>query len=134
MDDRERRRRGTRMRRAVLGAAHVERTTRETTTLDRDFHDLITRYVWGETWTRPGLYRKTRRLLTLAMLVALNRPEELRLHLRAALSGGVTPAEVREVLLQAAIYCGVPAAHNAFRIAGDVMAEAAPKRRRSARR
>jgi 4-carboxymuconolactone decarboxylase len=121
------------MRRAVLGSAHVARATRESTELDRDFHDLVTRYVWGEIWTRPGLTRNTRRLLTLAMLVALNRGEELRLHLRAALAGGVTPAELREVLLQAAIYCGVPAAHNAFRIAGEVMAEAKPKRGRSGR-
>lgn len=133
MDDRQRRRRGTKVRRDVLGPAHVERAMREATGFDRDFDDLITRYVWGEIWTRPGLPRRTRRLLTLAMLVALNRGEELRLHVRAALEDGVPAKELREVLLQAAIYCGVPAAHNAFRIAGEVLAERKTKRRRSAR-
>jgi 4-carboxymuconolactone decarboxylase len=118
------------VRRAVLGEAYVARATREATVFDREFHELITRYVWGEIWTRPGLPRKTRRLLTLSMLVALNRGEELELHVRAALAGGVTRDEIREVLLQAAVYCGVPAAHNAFRIASQVLAE----RKRSARR
>src|SRR5262245_34671106 len=103
MDDRRRRQAGTKVRRAVLGAAHVRRATAEATALDREFHDLITRYVWGEIWTRPGLPRRTRRLLTIAMLVALNRGEELRLHVRAALRGGITRTELREVLLQAAV-------------------------------
>ena len=110
----------------------MDRASREATPFDREFHDLVTRYVWGEIWTRPGLPRKTRRLLTLAMLVALNRPEELRLHLRAAADDGVADDQIREVLLQAAIYCGVPAAHNAFRIASEVLAER--KAARSARR
>jgi 4-carboxymuconolactone decarboxylase len=135
MDDARRRRKGTKVRREVLGGAHVARATAEATALDREFQDLVTRYVWGEIWTRPGLPRHTRRLLTIAMLVALDRGEELRLHLRAALHGGVTLAELREVLLQAAVYCGVPAAHNAFRIAGEVLAETgggAARRRRPA--
>ena len=134
MDERERRRRGLKARREVLGAAYVDRALREATAFDREFQDLLTRYVWGEIWTRPGLSRKTRRLITLAMLVALNRGEELELHVRAAAGDGVTPAEIREVLLQAAIYCGVPAAHNGFRIASRVLAEPKPKRRRSASR
>jgi 4-carboxymuconolactone decarboxylase len=133
MDDQQRRRRGTKTRRAVLGDAHVDRATRETTAFDRDFHDLITRYVWGEIWTRPGLPRRTRRLITLAMLVALNRGEELELHVRAAARDGVSADDIREVLLQAAVYCGVPAAHNAFRIAAAVLAEPRAKRRRSTR-
>jgi 4-carboxymuconolactone decarboxylase len=134
MDDGRRRRRGMKVRREVLGEAHVARATAEATALDREFQDLVTRYVWGEIWTRPGLPRPTRRLLTIAMLVALNRGEELRLHLRAAARDGVTPKDIREVLLQAAVYCGVPAAHNAFRIAGEVLAEPEAKRRRSRRR
>jgi 4-carboxymuconolactone decarboxylase len=134
MDDGRRRRRGMKVRREVLGEAHVARATAEATALDREFQDLVTRYVWGEIWTRPGLPRPTLRLLTIAMLVALNRGEELRLHLRAAARDGVTPKDIREVLLQAAVYCGVPAAHNAFRIAGEVLAEPEAKRRRSRRR
>jgi 4-carboxymuconolactone decarboxylase len=134
MDERERRRRGLKARREVLGAAYVDRALREATAFDREFQDLLTRYVWGEIWTRPGLPRKTRRLLVLATLVALNRGEELRLHVRAAGDDGVTPKEIREVLLQAAIYCGVPAAHNAFRIAGEALAERKAARRRSGRR
>ena len=125
------------VRREVLGPSHVARATSESTALDREFDDLITRYVWGEIWTRPGLPRGTRRLITIAMLVALNRGEELRLHLRAALGAGVSPNDLREVLLQTAVYCGVPAAHNAFRIAREVLAESGsgskPKARRSAR-
>lgn len=134
MDDRRRRQRGMKARREVLGEEHVVRATRQVTAFDRDFHDLITRYVWGEIWTRPFLPRKTRRLLTLAMLVALNRGEELRLHVRAAARDGVTARDIREVLLQAAVYCGVPAAHNAFRIAGEALAEAKARPGRSARR
>jgi 4-carboxymuconolactone decarboxylase len=88
-----------------------------------DFQDLITRYAWGEIWSRPGLPRQTRSLLTVVMLVALNREEELRMHLRAALKNGVTREEIREALLQAAIYCGVPAANSAFRIAQEVASE-----------
>lgn len=117
MDDRERRDQGTRIRRAVLGDAHVDRARAATTDLTADFQDLITRYAWGEIWARPGLSRRTRSLVTVAMLVALNRPEELRLHLRAAAACGVTREELREVLLHAAVYCGVPAANAAFHLA-----------------
>ena len=89
------------------------------TALSHEFQDLLTRYAWGEIWDRPGLPRHTRSLLTIAMLVALNRPEELRLHLRAAKSNGVSPDEIKETLLQAAVYCGLPAANAAFRLAAE---------------
>jgi 4-carboxymuconolactone decarboxylase len=117
MDERERAARGMEIRRAVLGDAHVDRARAATTDLTADFQDLITRYAWGEIWARPGLPRRTRSLITIAMLVALNRPEELRLHLRAAAACGVTREELREVLLHAAVYCGVPAANAAFHLA-----------------
>jgi 4-carboxymuconolactone decarboxylase len=108
-------------RREVLGDAHVDRARATTTPLTEDFEDLITRYAWGEIWTRPGLDRRTRSCITVAMTVALNRPDELALHLRGALRNGVTVAELREVLLQTAVYCGVPAAHTAFRVAQEVL-------------
>lgn len=108
------------VRRAVLGEAHVHRAQAGLTDFNREFDDLITRFAWGEIWTRPGLPRVTRSLLTLAMLVALNRLEEFRLHVRGALNNGVTRDEIKEVLLQAAIYCGVPAAHSALRAAESV--------------
>jgi 4-carboxymuconolactone decarboxylase len=117
MDDRDRRERGTEIRRAVLGDAHVDRARAATSDLTADFQDLITRYAWGEIWARPGLPRRTRSLVTIAMLVALNRPEELRMHLRAAAACGVTRGELRELLLHAAVYCGVPAANAAFALA-----------------
>jgi len=109
------------VRRAVLGDAHVDRVLATATEFNRDFDDLITRYAWGEIWTRPVLSRPTRSLLTLAMLIALNRLDEFRLHVRGALANGVTRGELREVLLQAAIYCGVPAAHAALRAAESVL-------------
>jgi 4-carboxymuconolactone decarboxylase len=109
------------VRRAVLGDAHVDRAEAARGELTNDFQDLITRYAWGEIWTRPGLDRRTRSCITVAMLVALNRSEELEMHLRAALTNGVTVDELREVLLQTAIYCGVPAANTAFRIANEVL-------------
>lgn len=123
MDDRKRHEAGTRMRRKVLGDAHVERAKAHETNFNVDFQDLITRYAWGEIWTRPGLDQKTRSMLTVAMLVALNRNEELRLHLRAALKNGVTSDELREVLLHSAIYCGIPAANSAFHIASEILKE-----------
>jgi 4-carboxymuconolactone decarboxylase len=113
--------RGMEVRRAVLGDAHVDRAEAARSELTGDFQDLITRYAWGEIWTRPGLDRRTRSCITVAMLVALNRSEELEMHLRAALTNGVTVDELREVLLQTAIYCGVPAANTAFRIANEVL-------------
>jgi len=93
------------------------------TDFNRDFQDLITRYAWGEVWSRPGLPRHTRSLLTLAMMVALNRVEEFRMHVRAAFNNGVTRDEIKEVLLQSAIYCGVPAANSAFQAAEEVFRE-----------
>jgi 4-carboxymuconolactone decarboxylase len=118
------------VRRAVLGDVHVDRAVREQTAFNREFQGLITRYAWGEIWTRPGLPRRTRSLLTLALMVALNRGDELRMHLRAALRNGVPRAQIKEVLLQTAIYCGVPAANSAFHIAAEVFAEAdAPRRK-----
>lgn len=115
--------RGMVVRRQVLGDQHVDRAVAAATDLTADFQQLITRYVWGEIWTRPGLDRRTRSCITLAMLVALNRPEELALHLRAAMTNGVTRADIKEVLLQAAIYCGVPAANAAFAIAQRVLGD-----------
>ena len=119
MDEDERYERGMVVRRAVLGDAHVETALARRTALTHDFQDVLTRYAWGEVWDRPGLPRPTRSLLTIALLVALNRPEELRLHLRAARNNGVTPDEIKEVLLHAAVYCGLPAANAAFHLAAE---------------
>ena len=119
MDERQRYEQGMKVRRAVLGDAHVDASLENRNEFNEEFQDLITRYAWGEIWTRPGLPRHTRSMLTLAMMVALNRPEEFRLHLRAALNNGVTREEIREVLLQTAIYCGVPAANSAFHLAQE---------------
>jgi 4-carboxymuconolactone decarboxylase len=127
MDERERYEKGLSVRRAVLGDAHVDRSLKNRNEFNEDFQNLITRYAWGEIWTRPGLPRKTRSLLTIAMLVALNRPDEFRLHLRAALTNGVTKDEIKEALLHAAIYCGVPAANSAFHAAQEVFSETKAK-------
>jgi len=113
--------RGMGVRREVLGDEHVDRAQARRTPLTADFQDFLTRCAWGEVWTRPGLDRRTRSCITVAMLVALGRTEELALHLRAALRNGVTVEELREVLLQTAVYCGVPAANTAFRVAQDVL-------------
>jgi 4-carboxymuconolactone decarboxylase len=123
MDERERFEAGMKIRREVLGDAHVDAAIAKRNTFSEAFQELITRYAWGEIWTRPGLPRQTRSLITVAMLVALNREEELRLHLRAALRNGATQEEIRETLLQSAIYCGVPAANSAFRIAHEIFSE-----------
>lgn len=120
MDDKERHAKGMEVRRAVLGSAHVDRAQANLNEFNSEFQNLITRYAWGEIWTRPGLPRHTRSLLTIAMMVALNREEELKLHLRAAANNGVSRDEIKEVLLQAAIYCGVPAANSAFHMAQEV--------------
>ncbi|WP_369793950.1 4-carboxymuconolactone decarboxylase [Actinoplanes sp. SE50/110] len=114
---------GSTVRREVLGAAHVDRATAGTTAFTRDFQDLITRYAWGEIWTRPGLDRRSRSVVTLTALVALGHHEELAMHVRAAHTNGLTVDEIKEVLLQTAIYCGVPAANTAFRIAQRVLDE-----------
>jgi 4-carboxymuconolactone decarboxylase len=112
---------GMSIRRAVLGDTYVDRT--KLTDFNKEFQDLLTRYAWGEIWARPGLPRPTRSIITLAMMVALNRSDEFRLHVRAALNNGVTRDEIKEVLLQTAVYCGVPAANAAFHAAEEVFSE-----------
>ncbi len=126
MDERERHEAGMQVRREVLGNAHVDRAEALKGDLDAEFQDLITRYAWGEIWERPGLSRHTRSLLTIGLMVALNRGDELRLHLRAAANNGVTPEEIREVLLHCAIYCGVPAANSAFHAAKEILDQQQP--------
>ncbi|MBJ9966904.1 4-carboxymuconolactone decarboxylase [Burkholderia seminalis] len=123
MNDQERYEAGMKVRRAVLGDAHVDRSLENRTEVTDEFQNLITRYAWGEIWTRDGLPRHTRSLLTIAMMVALNRGEELALHLRAARNNGVTRDQIKEVLLQTAIYCGVPAANSAFHLADKIFKE-----------
>ena len=123
MDDRERYAAGMKVRREVLGTAHVDKAQAAKTPFTEPFQDFITRYAWGEIWARPGLPRNTRSMLTLAMMVALNRGDEFRMHVRAALHNKVSREEIQEVLLQAAVYCGVPAANAAFHIAQEVFAE-----------
>jgi 4-carboxymuconolactone decarboxylase len=123
MDERERHATGMKVRRAVLGDAHVDRAEGAKNSFSEPFQDLITRYAWGEIWSRPGLSRHTRSLLTLSMMIALNRREEFRMHVRAALNNKVTREEIQEVLLHSAIYCGMPAANEAFRLAQEIFAE-----------
>jgi 4-carboxymuconolactone decarboxylase len=119
----DKKQKGMEVRREVLGNAHVDRAEASRTPLTDEFQDLLTRYAWGEIWTRPGLDRRTRSCITVAMLVALNRNDELALHVRAALTSGVTVDELKEILLQTAIYCGVPAANTAFGVAARVLEE-----------
>lgn len=114
---------GMNVRRAVLGEAHVARAEAGKTAFDADFQRLITEMAWGSVWTRPGLQRKTRHLLTIGLLAALGKEKELAMHIRATRNTGVSPEEVREVLLQVAIYAGVPAANSAFAIAKEVFEE-----------
>jgi 4-carboxymuconolactone decarboxylase len=114
---------GMRIRREVLGDEHVDAAVEATTEDTAAFQDLITRYAWGEIWARPGLDRRTRSAITLMALVALNRERELAMHIRAALRNGLTREEIAEVLLQSAIYCGVPAANGALAIFRDIMVE-----------
>jgi 4-carboxymuconolactone decarboxylase len=114
---------GMQVRREVLGDEHVDRAVARTDDFTADFQDLITRYAWGEIWSRPGLDRKTRSCVTITALVALGHWEELALHVRAGLRNGLTHEELEEVLLQSAIYCGVPAANRAFAIAQEVLAD-----------
>jgi 4-carboxymuconolactone decarboxylase len=115
---------GMRVRREVLGADHVDRANAQASDLTREFQELITDYAWGTIWTRPGLDRRSRSMITLTALVALGHEEELVLHLRAARTNGLSVDEIKEVLMQTAIYCGVPAANTAFRIAQRVLEEA----------
>jgi 4-carboxymuconolactone decarboxylase len=114
---------GLEMRKAVLGAEHVERSLASATEFAKPMQELVTEYCWGEIWTRPGLSPRERSLLNLGMLTALNRGEELKLHVRGALNNGCTTEEIQEVFLQAAIYCGVPAALASFRIAEAAIEE-----------
>lgn len=115
--------RGMEVRRAVLGDAHVDRAIERTTPFTEDFQDFITRYAWGEIWSRPGLDRRARSIVTLTALIASGREHELEMHVRAALVNGLTADEIGEVLLQCAVYCGVPAANGAFAIAQRVIDE-----------
>ncbi|GIG91222.1 4-carboxymuconolactone decarboxylase [Plantactinospora endophytica] len=121
MDDRERHAAGMVVRREVLGDAHVDRAVAGTDEFTADFQDLITRYAWGDIWTRPGLDRRTRSCITLAVLATLHHDEELAMHVRAALRNGLTREEVREVLLQVSVYAGVPAANRAFKVAQETL-------------
>lgn len=114
---------GTKVRRAVLGDAHVDRASAGITDFNREFQDLITRYAWGEIWTRPGLDRKTRSCMVLTAMMALGHWDEFRMHVRAAFNNGLTQDDIKEVILQAAIYCGVPVANHAFKEAAAVFKE-----------
>ncbi|SCF26673.1 4-carboxymuconolactone decarboxylase [Micromonospora matsumotoense] len=121
MDDRERHETGMTVRRQVLGDAHVDRAVAGTDAFTADFQDFITRYAWGEVWARPGLDRRTRSCITLAVLATLHHDEELAMHVRAALGNGLSEQEVAEVLLQVGVYAGVPAANRAFTVAREVL-------------
>lgn len=114
---------GLKVRREVLGAEYVDRAIQTADDFNRPMQELVTRWCWGEVWNRPGLDRKTRSMLNLAMLTALNRPHEIKMHVRGALNNGLTRAQISEVFLHAAIYCGVPAAIDSFRTAKEVFAE-----------
>ena len=115
--------RGMKVRRTVLGDAHVDRATAAITDFNKDFQDLITRYAWGEIWSRPGLDRKTRSCMVLTAMIALGAWDEFRMHVRAGFNNGLTEEDIKEVILQSAIYCGVPAANHAFKEAAAVIAE-----------
>ena len=117
---------GLQTRREVLGAAYVDASIANADDFNRPMQELVTQYCWGDVWNRPGLSRRDRSLLNLAMLTALDRPHELKLHVKGALNNGVTPDEIREVFLQTAIYCGVPAAIDSFRSAREVFKDLAP--------
>jgi 4-carboxymuconolactone decarboxylase len=123
MDEKERYHKGQQTRREVLGQEHVDRAQGNLSEFNAPFQEFITRYAWGEIWERAGLTRRERSLITLAMLVALNREAEFRMHIRAALNNGVTPEEIREVLIHAGIYCGLPAANAAIQAAEQVIKE-----------
>jgi len=123
MDERDRYTKGMEVRRAVLGDAHVDRAESKRNAFNEEFQELITRHAWGEIWTRPGLPRHTRSLLTIGLMVALNRSDEFKLHIRAAFNNGVTRDEIKEVLMQCAIYAGIPAANSAFHMAEEVFAQ-----------
>ncbi len=123
MDSKQRYEQGLAIRKEVLGAEYVDNSLRNADDFTRDIQQLVTEYAWGEIWSRPGLARRDRSLLNLGMITALNRPHELRLHVRGALANGLSKDEIKEVLLQTAVYCGAPAALDAFRVAREVFAE-----------
>jgi 4-carboxymuconolactone decarboxylase len=123
MDDAERTRRGMTVRRAVLGDEHVDRAVAATTSFTEPFQDFITRYAWGEIWSRPGLSRAERSMVTLAVLAAMREEHELAMHVKAALRNGLKAKQIQEVLLQVAVYAGVPAANRAFAVAQRTLAE-----------
>lgn len=123
MDETARKELGFKTRRSVLGDAHVDRSIANTTDFTAEFQELITRYAWGEIWTRPAIDHQTRRLMVMSMMIALNREEEFAMHVRAAVTHGVPRDLIKETILQAAIYCGVPAANGAFHAAGRVFKE-----------
>ena len=131
MDERDRYEQGMAIRREAFGDAYVDRGLAKRNAFNAELQDLIARYAFGEIWSRPGLPRHTRSLITMAMLLALHRDEELRLHVRAALRIGVTRDELKELLLQSAVYCGISAAHSGFRLVEETLAavdaECAPK-------
>ncbi|EPQ0970492.1 4-carboxymuconolactone decarboxylase [Citrobacter farmeri] len=120
MQDEERYQQGMAVRRAVLGDAHVGRTMQNLTPLNEEFQDFITRYAWGDIWSRPGLDRHTRSMITIAMLIALNREAELKMHLNAAFNNGVTREELKELIMHSALYCGLPAANATLHLAQQV--------------
>lgn len=122
MNDEERYQQGMRVRREVLGNTHVDRTVENLTPLNKEFQDFITRYAWGDIWSRPGLERRTRSMITIAMLIALNREAELKMHLNAAFNNGVTREELKELIMHSALYCGLPAANATLHLAQEVFA------------
>ena len=121
--NKERFEKGLEIRKSVLGAEYVENSINNATDFNMPMQELVTEYCWGEVWARPGLPKKTRSMINLAMITALNRPHELKLHVRGAINNGVSREEIQEVLLQTAIYCGVPAAIDSFRTAKEVLDE-----------
>ncbi|CBG88421.1 4-carboxymuconolactone decarboxylase [Citrobacter rodentium] len=123
MQDEQRYEQGMMVRRSVLGDAHVDRTVQNLTPLNTDFQDFITRYAWGDIWSRPGLGRHTRSMITIAMLIALNREAELKMHLNAAFNNGVTREELKELIMHSALYCGLPAANATLHLAQQVFDE-----------
>ena len=130
MDEAERHAAGMKVRRQILGNAHVDRSLANQSELNAEFQDLIVRYAWGEIWTRPGLDHRTRRLLVLSTTAAMGRWEEFRLHVRAGLEGGLAIADIKEALLQLAVYAGVPAANTAFHIVEEVLGQLGSKKER----
>lgn len=123
MDEKQRYEAGMVVRRSVLGDQHVDVSLEKVTDFNGEFQEMITRHAWGDIWTRPGLERHARSLITLAMLIALNRNDELKMHLKAAKNNGVSRQEIKELLMHSAIYCGIPAANSAFHLAESVWDE-----------